>query len=344
MGPFPQRLSEAKLAVSAYRPQRRATVETDIPMSSPAIRKAVIPAAGRGTRLFPATKVIPKEMMPVGGRPVIQFAVEEALASGIKTVILVLCKGKEVVAEHFQPDAFVEHSIAQQGSMGGAAEALGRVSTLVQVRTVWQQSPLGLADAIRAARAMVRDEPFAVILPDALIDSAVPCTRQLMSCYAKNRGCIIATRLVDSCDVGRFGILDVASTQDRANGNGAMRVKALIERPQPGTITSRHGIFGRYILEPEIFDSIERTEPGLNAELQLTDALMAHTATAAVYGCDFEGKHYDVGSREGFIEASIAYALKDAQIASMIRKRFGSEAYAATTTSVAGTGTRSEGA
>jgi UTP--glucose-1-phosphate uridylyltransferase len=192
---------------------------------------------------------------------------------------------------------------------------------LAEVRTVWQEAPLGLADAIRSAHPLLDDEPFAVILPDALIDSPIPCTLQLMTCYAKHPGCVVATQPIDSSEVDRFGILDVTAMHNGGNGGRTMRVNSLVERPRPGSVSSRYGIFGRYILEPEIFVSIERTLPGLNGELQLTDALMVHVAKAPVYAYQFEGTHYDAGSKLGFVEATVAYALKDPEIGPMLRKR-----------------------
>jgi len=263
-------------------------------------------------------------MMPVAGRPIVQFAVEEAAASGLETVILVLRRGKEVIAEHFHSDVALERNFSHRGCIEDATAGLCQLLRSVDVRTVWQESPRGLADAIRAARPLIHDEPFAVILPDALIDSAVPCTLQLMACYAQHPGCVVATQPVDSSEVDRFGILDVVPLPNTGNGIRTMRVSSLVERPRPGSVSSRYGIFGRYILEPEIFDSIERTLPGLKGELQLTDALMVHIAQAPVYACHFEGSHYDVGSKLGFVEASVAYALKDPEIGSILRKRLAS--------------------
>lgn len=289
-------------------------------MSPHTIRKAVIPAAGVGTRLLPATKVVPKEMMPIGGRPLIQFAVEEAAASGLETVIFVVTPNNSLLAEYFQRDRRLENTLLQRGR-NQDAEQVRRLSQLAEVRTVCQDSPLGLADAVRAARPLIHDEPFAVILPDALIDSAVPCTLQLMDCYAKHLGCVVASQAVDSSEVDRFGILEISPIHDSRNGGRTMRVNSLVERPRPGSVSSHHGIFGRYILEPEIFDSIERTVPGLNGELQLTDALMLHIAKAPVYAHEFAGTHYDAGSKLGFLEATIAYALKDPEIGPILRKR-----------------------
>jgi UTP--glucose-1-phosphate uridylyltransferase len=301
-------------------------------MGSSTVRIAVIPAAGRGTRFLPATKVIPKEMMPVAGRPIIQFAVEEAAASGLETVILVLRRGKEVVAEHFQSGGVLERTNPQPGNAwSDPTAALRHLSQLVDVRTVWQEAPLGLADAVRAAQPVIHDEPFAVILPDALIDSAIPCTRQLMDCYAQYSGCVIATQLVDSEEVDRFGILDLVPIHNSDNGGRTMKVTSLVERPRVGSVSSRYGIFGRYILEPGIFESIRHTYPGLNGELHLTDALMVHTGNAPVYGYQFVGTHYDAGSKLGFVEATLGYALKDPEIASMLRKRLARGTFSATT-------------
>jgi UTP--glucose-1-phosphate uridylyltransferase len=294
-------------------------------MSPQTIRKAVIPAAGLGTRLLPATKVVPKEMMPIGGRPLIQFAVEEAAASGLETVVLVVSPNNSLLAEYFHRDRGLENALLQRGR-NEDAELIRRLSQLAEVRTVRQQAPLGLADAICCARPLVGDEPFAVILPDALMDSAVPCTLQLMESYAKHHGCVVATRTVDSSEVDRFGILDVSPIHNGHIGGLTMRVNALVERPRPGSASSRHGIFGRYILVPEIFESIERTLPGLNGELQLTDSLRLHMARAPVYAYEFEGTHYDAGSKLGFAEATVAYAMQDPEIGPILRRRMANQA------------------
>jgi UTP--glucose-1-phosphate uridylyltransferase len=276
------------------------------------VRTAVIPAAGLGTRFLPATKVVPKEMLPVHDKPLIQFAVEEAAASGLENVILVIGEGKNLLAEHFRRNTSLEDSLLRQGKTE-LAEQIRRLSAIADIRTVWQQSPLGLADAIRSARPLICDEPFAVILPDALIDSATPCIRQLINCYEQHAGCIIATGIVDSSEVSRFGILDLVPMIDSCCRGRVWRVNALVERPSPATVTSRHGIFGRYILEPEIFSCIERITPGFGGELQLTDALMLCCSQAPVYAYEFAGTHYDAGSKVGLLKASLAYALKDCE-------------------------------
>jgi UTP--glucose-1-phosphate uridylyltransferase len=282
------------------------------------IRKLIIPAAGLGTRLLPATKVIPKELIPVAGRPLIQFAVEEASASGIETVVLVTAKDKTLIGEHFSRDLGLENALIQRGKSHEAA-CLRALSDLAEIVTVCQEQPLGLADAIRSARSVVGEEPFAVILPDALIDSATPCIRQLIRCYERHRGCVVATQTVDGTEVDRYGILDVAPFPDACCGGRTLQVISLIERPRLGSVTSRYGIFGRYILEPEIFACIDRIGPGFNGELQLTDALCGFAELAPIYAYHFEGEHYDAGNKLGLLKAALAYGLKDPEVAESLR-------------------------
>ena len=283
------------------------------------IRKLVIPAAGLGTRFLPATKVVPKELLPIAGKPLIQFAVEEAAASGIETVILVISSGKGLLAEHFHPNPHLENLLRARGN-AQTAELIHRLSELAEIRTVWQDSPLGLADAIRCARAPVGDEPFAVILPDALIDSDRPCIAQLMACYENHPGCVLATQSVEVADVGRFGILDLIPVHDPCCGGRVHRVVSLTERPSPKTTLSRFGIFGRYILEPEIFWCIDHTRVGYSGEFQLTDSLSLCSDRSPVYAYQFQGTHYDAGDKFGYLQASIAYGLKDPEIARPLLK------------------------
>ena len=282
------------------------------------IRKVVIPAAGLGTRFLPATKVLPKEMMPVACRPLIQYAVEEAVASGVETVVLVLSPSKSMLAAHFQRNVSLENALFRQGK-NKDAEMLRILSELADVRTVCQEKPLGLADAIRTARVLVGDEPFAVILPDVLIDSPVPCLRQMMDCHAKHSGCVVATRTVQRSDVSRFGILDVCQIPDSCCGGRTLRVTSLIERPRPELAPSLYGIFGRYILEPVIFSHIDKSLPGHGGELQLTDSLLLGSASTPIYAYCFEGIHYDAGHKLDFLKASIEFSLKDPQLATGLR-------------------------
>jgi UTP--glucose-1-phosphate uridylyltransferase len=292
-------------------------------ITSSAVRKVVIPAAGLGTRFLPATKVVPKEMMPLAGKPLIQLAVEEAAASGIETVILVVGKGKSSLLDHFHRDIALENTLQRRGR-GEDAETLRSLCQLADVRAVWQDAPLGLADAIGTARSLVGDEPFAVILPDAVIDSAVPCIRQLMSCYEKYPGCILATQIVSAVEVDRFGIIDAVPVRDAGYSGRVLAVNSLTERPQPDTVSSRYGIFGRYILEPAIFQCIEHTPPGYGGELQLTDSLLLCSRHVPLYAYRFEGQHYDAGSKLGFLQATLAYALKDPELSHPLREHLAS--------------------
>jgi UTP--glucose-1-phosphate uridylyltransferase len=282
------------------------------------IRKVVIPAAGLGIRLLPATKAMPKEMMPIAGRPLIQFAVEEAAASGLETAILVISKGKNLVAEHFRRNLDLEAALMKQGRSEDAG-LVRQLSELIEIRTVCQQAPLGLADAIRSARPLVGDEPFAVILPDVLIDSPISCTGQLISCYQKHPGCIIATRPIDPKEVGLFGVLDVITQADGCCAGRTLRVTGLTERPHVASGFSHYGIFGRFILEPAIFSCIECTQPGFAGELQLTDSLRLCSDLAPLYAYLFQGAHFDAGNKLGLVQATIAYALKDPELAKTLQ-------------------------
>jgi len=249
-------------------------------------------------------------MLPIAGRPLIQYAVEEAVASGLELVILVIKETKSLVAEHFSRDVALETTLIRSGKVQ-EAELISRLAQMVEVRTVRQEVPLGLADAIRQTRALIGDEPFAVILPDAIIDSAVPAIRQLMDCHQNRLGCIIATQKVSPSDVERFGILDALPMPDPNFNARTLRVLSLTERPRRELATSDYGIFGRYILEPEIFDFIESVRPGFGGELQLTDALQLYSKDRPIYAYQFEGRHYDAGNKLGFLQATLAYSLKD---------------------------------
>lgn len=284
------------------------------------IRKLIVPAAGLGTRLLPATKAVPKEMLPVAGKPLMQLAVEEATASGIQTVIFVISNNSCLLLEHFRRNIELENVLRQKGQ-GESADLIHRLAELAEIETVLQEEPRGLAHAIGCCRSKIGNEPFAVILPDAVIDAEVPCIRQLMDCYSRHPGCVVATQLVDAADVDRFGILKVAAFSDSCCGGRTMRVSSLIERPSVGSIGPSYGIFGRYILEPEIFPCIEQTPPGVGGELQLTDALQLCSAQVSLYAYRFDGNHYDAGSQLGFVQANLAYALKDAKVDPRVREQ-----------------------
>ena len=288
-------------------------------LTSSKVKKAVIPAAGLGTRFLPATKVVPKELLPIAGRPLIQYAVEEAVASGLETVILVMGPGKDLLAQHFERNVGLENVLLRRGHTREADE-IRRLAELAEIRTVWQEQPLGLANAIATAKPLIGDQSFAVILPDALIDAEVGCIRQLMDCYEQHPGCIVATQEVQPGEVERFGIMNVAALPDSTLDSRVLRVTSLIERPEPGQTTSRHGIFGRYILAPEIFSCIAETRAGRGGEFQLTDSLTLCAKNTPIYAYRFEGRHYDGGNKLGFIQATIAYSLKDQDLSAALRQ------------------------
>jgi len=273
------------------------------------ISKAVISAAGLGTRLLPFTKTVPKEMLPVAGKPLIQWAVEEAVESGIDTVILVISRNKRLIARHFEPDLSLEQDLQRQGRTK-EADTLRQLSSLCTVRTVFQESPRGLADAIARAETEIGDEAFAMILPDVLFDSAVPATRQLLECYQKHQGSIVAARIVEDDEVERCGILTVSPGQHDCCSARAARVGAVSERPRPEETSSRYGIAGRYLLTPEIFSCIAKIKPGFAGELQLSDALSLLAQLAPVYAYQVDAVHYDCGEFDGYLQAEMAFATR----------------------------------
>jgi UTP--glucose-1-phosphate uridylyltransferase len=276
------------------------------------VRQAVIPAAGLGTRFLPATRVLPKEMLPVAGKPLIQHAVEEAVVSGIETVIVVLRKGKEMLLEYLQREWERDSTCLSGGRKTDWIRPMPRITV------VWQDAPLGLAHAVGCARSLVDSEPFAVLLPDVLVDSEMACTGQLSRCYEQHRGCVIATGIVDACDIHRFGILEIQA--DAGLDEKVLKVAALSERPSIARASSAFGIFGRYILSPDIFECIDQTRPGFRGEVQLTDALALYSRSGSVFGFLFEGKHYDAGDPLGYLQANLEYAMKDKVLAPQLRQ------------------------
>ena len=267
------------------------------------ITKAVIPAAGFGTRMLPTTKALPKEMLPVAAKPMIQYAVEEAAAAGIETIIFVVRSNKSVIKAHFGPDPELV-SLLEQRHQFGAASAVRRLGEFAELRFVEQEKPLGLAHAISCARSLVGDEPFAVLLPDVIIKAAEPATLQLMHAYEQHGGSVVAVREIKSHEVERFGVVR-ASDMPSSSFGSSIRITQLVEKPLPLDAPSRWGISGRYLLEPLIWDAIAKTRCGAGGEVQLTDALNLLCHQRAVYGFVFEGQHYDTGDPVGYLKANI---------------------------------------
>jgi UTP--glucose-1-phosphate uridylyltransferase len=276
---------------------------------TPKIVKAVIPAAGFGTRMLPATKAIPKEMLPVAGKPLIQYAVEEAAASGIETVILVVRSHKSLIQAHFARDLELE-SFLQRRHFTNAAELVRRVEQPVEVRFVEQEKPLGLAHAISCAQSLVGNESFVVVLPDVIVASAEPATLQLIRAHQDHAGSVVAIREIQQQDVERHGIVRIERSAALPSSK-SVRVIGLVEKPWPAAAPSRLGVFGRYLLEPAIWDVIARTNPDARGEVQLTDALNLLCQTNLLLGLCFEGHHYDAGDPLGYLKANIELSLRN---------------------------------
>lgn len=268
------------------------------------VRKAVIPAAGLGTRFLPATKAQPKEMLPIVDKPTIQYIVEEAIASGIEDIMIVTGRGKRAIEDHFDKSYELEDILKRKGDEG-LLSLVQDISNLVNLNYVRQKEPRGLGHAIHCARSFIDNEPFAVLLGDDIVDSEVPCLKQLIDVYEKYNTTVLGVQRVPEQDVSKYGI--VAGTQV---GDRIYKVSDLIEKPEIDKAPSNVAILGRYIISPEIFTYLDKAEPGKGGEIQLTDALKKLLSTGSMYAYDFVGKRYDVGNKLGFLEATVEFALK----------------------------------
>ena len=269
------------------------------------IRKAVIPAAGFGTRLLPASKSQPKEMLPIVDTPTIQYVVEEAVAAGITDILMIIGKGKRAIEEHFYRNFELELELEEKGKLK-ELEKLKRISDLANVHFVWQKELNGLGDAISYARDHVGNEPFAVLLGDTLVrsDSGESVTKQMIDVYERYHESVVALEEVDHNKVSRYGVMD-----GKPIDKNIYLVDDFVEKPAPEDAPSNLVIAGRYVLTPEIFDCIDRTPPGKNNEIQLTDAMDLLLKERAMYGLRFEGRRYDLGNRLDFIKTNIEFAL-----------------------------------
>lgn len=266
------------------------------------VRKAIIPAAGLGTRFLPATKAMPKEMLPILDKPTIQYIVEEAVASGIEDIIIVTGKDKRAIEDHFDSAHFLESRLAESEKF----ELLNAVqlSSKVDIHYIRQKAPLGLGHAVWTARKFIGDEPFAVLLGDDIIQSEVPGLQQLMEQYDKTQSSVIGVMEVPEEETYRYGIMDPSSKDGRL-----YKAKKFVEKPRAGTAPSNLAIIGRYVFTPEIFGFLDNMKVGANGEIQLTDAIEQLNAVQHVYGYAFEGKRYDVGEKRGFVETTLDFAL-----------------------------------
>ena len=273
------------------------------------VRKAVIPAAGLGTRLLPATKATPKEMLPLADKPSIQYIIEEAVASGIEHVIVITSRTKRIIEDHFDSSPELERTLEQKGDYK-TLEMLKEIEDMAQVTFTRQPTPRGLGHAILQAKDLVGDEPFGVMLPDDLVDDGKPCLRQLMEVYEKYESSVLAVMHVPPEHVSRYGIIAGQQLEGRT-----WKVSSTVEKPPVGRAPSDLAIVGRYILTPEIFEILEQTEPGRGNEIQITDAIDTLISQQQVYAYEFTGTRYDTGDKLGWLTTSIAYALKRPDLA-----------------------------
>ncbi|WP_214744409.1 UTP--glucose-1-phosphate uridylyltransferase GalU [Exiguobacterium sp. s189] len=267
------------------------------------VKKAVIPAAGLGTRFLPATKAMPKEMLPIVDKPTIQYIIEEAVASGIEDILIVTGKGKRAIEDHFDSVPELEQTLIEKGK--SEFLALVEETTNINIHFIRQSKPMGLGHAVLQAKAFVGDEPFVVMLGDDIVQAEVPCTRQLIEQYEKTESSIIGVQPVSSEVTHRYGIVDPQESLE----SGLHKVASFVEKPAPGTEPSNLAILGRYLFTPQIFKYLETQEAGTGGEIQLTDAITRLNEMQRVFAYEFDGKRYDVGEKLGFIQTTLEFAL-----------------------------------
>lgn len=285
-------------------------------MTKSAVRKAVIPAAGLGTRFLPATKAVPKELLPIVDTPTIQYIVQEVVDSGIETVILIAGMGKAAIEDHFDVAADLEKKLESEGK-SDLAELLKKTSNMARIVSIRQGVPRGLGHAVLCAKDIVGDEPFVVLLGDDLVDAAVPCTQQMIQVYEKYKKSVVAIMEVSEEDVPKFGICGGTFIDDRV-----LEINKMVEKPALKDAPSRMAIVGRYILTPRIFSLLEQTQPGKGKEIQLTDAMSKLMQEEGFIGYRFEGERHDAGDKFGFLKANIAYAMKRPDLEQKLREYF----------------------
>lgn len=282
-------------------------------MSRFTVRKAVIPAAGWGTRFLPATKASPKEMLPLVDKPLIQYTVEEAVASGIEDIIVITGRGKRAIEDHFDRSVELEETLKGSGK-SQILHQIRQISNLANFCYVRQSEQLGLGHAVLCAQHLIGDEPFAVILGDEIIDAHVPALAQLIHVHKKRHGAVLGVQDVPKADVSRYGIV-----APKHLSHGLHRVEGLVEKPSPTDAPSTLAVIGRYVLPPEIFPILRRTRPGKNGEIQLTDALKELAKKSPMYALEVEGQRHDAGDKLGFLIATVEFALKNPALGAEFR-------------------------
>jgi UTP--glucose-1-phosphate uridylyltransferase len=282
------------------------------------VRKAVFPAAGWGTRFLPATKAQPKEMLPLVDKPIIQYAVEEAVAAGIEQVIIVTSSQKRAIEDHFDLSYELEHLLEEKGDIEMLRQ-VRHISDLAQVAYVRQKEQLGLGHAVLMAKDLIGHEPFAVILPDDVVVGDRPCIGQLIHAYQQTHASVVAVMQVPHEDTSRYGVIASEPTADPLDHGRLHKVSRLVEKPKPSEAPSDLAIIGRYVLTPKIFDKLEQTQRGAGGEIQLTDAIQALMEEQQVFAYEFEGTRYDAGTTMGWLKASVELALQRPELAREFR-------------------------
>ena len=280
------------------------------------VRKAVFPAGGLGTRFLPQTKTVPKEMLPVVDKPVIQYIFEEAVAAGIEQFIIVTSRGKTVLEDHFDSHFELEHALETRGKTAELADLRRWLPPEGHVAFTRQRRPLGLGHAVWCARELVGDEPFAVLLPDDLVLADTPCLKQMVDVHAEAGGNVIATMEVPAADTAMYGVIDPAG----ATGN-PLPVHGLVEKPDPAVAPSNLAVIGRYILQPEVFRHLDAMERGAGNEIQLTDAMAKLIGQQPFHGLKFAGRRFDCGDKLGYLDANIAFAQARPDLAGGLAER-----------------------
>lgn len=276
------------------------------------VKKAVIPAAGLGTRMLPATKSIPKELLPVVNKPLIHYIIEEIIEAGIEEIIFVISKGKEAILDYFDIDRELENFLSERNKRD-ILNSIKSLSRMIDVVSVRQKQPLGLGHAVLTAKDIVGNEPFAVVLPDDIVNAKKGCLSQLMDVYNKEGSTVIALERIPEKDSVKYGIVKATKFHGQT-----WKIEDLVEKPAPEVAPSNLAVIGRYILPPEVLQILQDTKPGKGAEIQLTDALRV-IAQHSLLGYEFSGKRYDLGNPRGFLEANIAFGMKRAELREAIR-------------------------
>lgn len=287
------------------------------------VRKAVFPAAGLGTRFLPATKSSPKEMLPLVDKPLIQYGVEEALAAGCDHIIIVTARGKAVIEDHFDISIELEQSLTKRGRTE-LLELARKVARMADISYVRQKEALGLGHAVLQAKDLVGDEPFAVILPDDVLDCSVPCTQQLIDAFHAAGGSVLGTEEIEGPAISAYGVLDCVPVAGKSR---LMQVRGMVEKPKFEDAPSKNAIIGRYVLTPGVFEMLEKITPGAGGELQLTDAIKALMRHEKVYGYNFEGKRHDAGDKLGFLKATVEFALQREDLGPQFREYLRSQKF-----------------